>query len=254
MLSLTMVAEEYKVVYVNHGKVWLDKKEVVKGMVIDTDKNPKLTWTEDGQIIKVINTRNNRLHIITKEAVNKKGNSSLKDLLVQSKDLSIRGAMPMNHVMLAQKLNKKIALLQEINIGGIKRVSDKCFYFVQYQWNGEMVNKKIRTVKDGFGNDMLVLNSELYIIDDVQQKPFDTTMKLVCYEESPNGDTTVSVVVDEMVLCPSVGEHCRQYLASYAGSDLTAAEWYLLADQFLNVFYPEMAFFDTDLEKVIPAN
>lgn len=249
MLSLTAYADEYKVIYVNHGKVMVNKRAMTAGMVFDSDSS--ITWTEEGQLVKVMNCTTRRLQIITSESMLKSGASSLNDLLTQKKTLSSREGLPASQWAMANVLKGQNALFQEIRLKCLIPISEDRFYFAQYEWNDEVVNKKLRAEKDSSDNYYFILDSELYRIDGVQHAPFDLTMQLFLYDAKPGGDATTSIVAEDIQIMATVADSCRQYMQLYELDTLGEEDRTLLVEQYLQTYYPEINYFKADLESFL---
>ena len=89
MAAISVLADKYKVLYVNSPDIRIGANNAVIGNVF-TDRD-KIVWGNDRQAIKVLNLNTNRVIVLAAKALKKKNASSLYEYLTSTKHLSTRG-------------------------------------------------------------------------------------------------------------------------------------------------------------------
>ena len=88
MVACHVLADRFKVLYVNSTGIKIEAKNVSVGTVF-TDKD-KIVWSDDQQAMKVLNLNTNRIMVLAAKALKKKGVSSLYEYLTSTRHLSTR--------------------------------------------------------------------------------------------------------------------------------------------------------------------
>lgn len=181
----TILAETYKILFINTPTIKIGKSELKVGDTFNDDQLIK--WGSPKQAIKVLNTRNNKMRIIT--AVQAADSKSLKDYFVKTNRMSTRGNGFVDIEEMAQQLSTSFYLLDQVSFDEFLDVDDDHCFVMTYQASGE--TKEYKLVADG---GRVLITRDLFDGVDTTND-ITVTIKYIDLTEK-----TEQVVTDKMVI------------------------------------------------------
>ncbi|MEA3494652.1 MAG: hypothetical protein U9R42_01310 [Bacteroidota bacterium] len=174
--SFSFAQSKYKVIRVN-GTILIKKsgKELSSGLIFS--ENDELNFKTQHSKAAVINPKKGRM-ILTA------GNDgSSANFLPAMSNIASRGGIALNKIDLRNEFSGNILIINEYSSQVSSTsfpLSEKSFFFIRYQHNGEEINKQLT-----YNEDVLIINkSELLKIDNKAIEDFNKikSMKLYYYQ------------------------------------------------------------------------
>lgn len=235
---ITTGAENLKVMYINHGKVWADGKLLKLGDIISSES--KIQWGDNNQVIKVVDIDSHKVSVIPAKTLITGKMTSLAELLTQKQRLSSRDGILMNIQSMIDYFNQPIALMNSLCLEIGILIDDTHFFFIQYNHEGEVINKRLPV--EGH---RLCLNDEIFKIDGVPFPPVSLTTKLCYYEVEEQRITTIA---DQLTIKIEPRIICTEFLQPYLHEDYSRDELVEMLKDYCHIQFPNCLFDSTDLE------
>lgn len=230
-------AEELKVLYINHGKFWVDGKALYQGSQFSS--NAKIRWEDEKQIVKVVNIKSHKVSVISAKTLIMGKMTTLSELLIQKQRLSSRDGILINIQSLIDHFNKPIALMNSICVETGVLLDENHFFFLQYEYGGETINKKLP-----INDHCFCINNDIYTIDGVPFSPVSLTSKLCYYEVNEKRVTTIS---DSLSILIEPRKDCTSFLNQYSQDKLSVEELQEMAEDYCRLLYPYCLFEHADM-------
>jgi len=234
---LSSSAENLKVIYINHGKVWANGKQIRQNSIIDSEA--EIRWEDNQQVVKVIGMASHKMSVIPAKILITGKMTTMSELIVQKQRLSSRKGIFLNMHDIKTYFSRPIALLNSICIETALLQDETHFFFLQYEYNGEIINKKLPCKDKCF-----YLNDEIYKIDNIPFTPITLSTKLCYYEVE---EKRVSTVVDNMIIKVEPRESCTSFLKPIMNEDYTFEELIEMTEDYCKVLFPDCIIENGDL-------
>lgn len=171
----TQALDKYKIMYLSPSPLVIGDKEYNVGDIIDGSVSPK--WLTNRQAVKLKNLRTLKQERITAEQFTKSGKNNLSSFIIQTKTLGVRSGKISNIMDLNRCLSDTFYLIDTIEIPIKIPTDENHFFYASYEYNGEIINKRLRTNN----GKSIIFNRDIFSIDNVAIKPFDVTLSVYYY-------------------------------------------------------------------------
>lgn len=235
-IVLTAGANNLKVFYINQGKIWADGVSLKLNSLISSEA--RIRWEDDRQLFKVIDIETHKVTVVPAKTLITGKMTTISELLFQKQKLSSRNGIFMNIQDLKTFFNQSIALMNSICIETGVLLDDTHFFFLQFEHNGEIINKKL-PFKDHF----FYLNDDIYNIDGIPFPPVNISSKLLYYEVD---EMRVTTIADSMSILVEPREACTVFLQQYMKENLTSEELIEIAEDYCRILFPDCVFEQDD--------
>lgn len=155
-LSASAFADDFKLLFVNSGTVNIGGKDCKVGDVI-ADK-AIINWSSDKQAIKVQNTSNKSIKVLSAVQQKKEGFKSIFDFMTKTGHLSTRGDGLMGIEGLEEYLSDTFYLLDEEKVESMLETTDKAYFQVEFSVKGKSYTKKLKGDAKSFTLDAETFN------------------------------------------------------------------------------------------------
>lgn len=154
----TVLADNYRILLMNTKRVKIGNRSYKEGEVFSCKGEPKISWTNDKQAIKVMNLNTKEIWLFTKPKTNNIFDS-IWDFFVRLNPLSTRGIDTLEE--LGEELsNKTFILMDSIYIESPIPLDKTCHYYVVYKQNDKEVKKRLSTKDDCFVIDQTTISED----------------------------------------------------------------------------------------------
>lgn len=190
--TATASADEFKILYLTTPDITIGGKTLKIG---DTFAgNASINWTTPRQAMKVMNTSTKKQSLVVAEKYTGSKSADMDSYFVSSRQLSTRKGELINTLEMGVVLGESHYLLDSIEINTLLSVDNDRFFFASYDYNGEVINKKLKC-----DNGVLIFDRDLFTIDGKAIEPFDVTLN-VWYMDRTAG--TKTLLTDKMLILP----------------------------------------------------
>jgi len=224
-IVLTSGANNLKVFYINQGEIWADGVSLKLNSLISS--GARIRWEDDRQLFKVIDIETHKVTVVPAKTLITGKMTTISELLVQKQKLSSRNGIFMNIQDLKTFFNQSIALMNSICIETGVLLDDTHFFFLQFEHNGEIINKILP-----FKDNKFFLNDDIYKIDGVPFNPVNITSKLCYYEVDEKRVTTIA---DSLTIQIEPRKACALFLQQYMKEKLTNEELIEMAGDYFRI-------------------
>lgn len=163
-------AEKYKILYVSSpGSVSVSGQAKAKGDTLLSGDIIK--WKSAEQALKVVDLNSGKQRVIASTSANNKKNITLASYLLSSKKMATRDGEINTPEALAAALPDSLLLLDVIQIHCNIPQDDNRFFFINYDYNGERINKKLPAT---YG--LFTIDRSIFTIDGNVIAPFSTSV------------------------------------------------------------------------------
>lgn len=221
-------AENLKVLAINHGKVWADGKLLQQNSIFKSDA--KIRWEDNLQVVKVIGLESHKISVIPAKTLITGKMTTMSELIFQKQRLASRNGIFLNMQDIQAYFSSPIALMNSIAIETDILQDETHFFFLQYEYNGEIINKKLPTKEHCF-----FLNDEIYKIDDIPFSPITMVTKLCYYEVE---EMRVTTVVDNLTIQVEPRKACTTFLQPYLNDNLSNDELAEITEDYCQILFP----------------
>ena len=155
-LAASAFADDFKLLFVNSGTVNIGGKDCKVGDVI-ADK-AVINWSSDKQAIKVQNTSNKSIKVISAVQQKKEGFKSIFDFMTKTGHLSTRGDGLMGIEGLEEYLSNTFYLIDEEKVESMLETTGSSYFQVEFSVNGKSYTKKLKGDAKSFTLDAATFN------------------------------------------------------------------------------------------------
>lgn len=155
--STIVLADDYRILFINDNQIIVNGVIKKTGDVInDTDK---IMWSHDHQVIKVQNTKNGSVKIITAKQMNK--NNTIKDYYLKQNKLSTRDVVYYKGITsctledLANN-DQNLQLSDSLLISAELNLKEGDYVFITYEYE----NKKVEKQVEYSNNNILIVKTD----------------------------------------------------------------------------------------------
>lgn len=186
--------DRYKILFLNISPVEIGGK---KCQVSDTfNSDEVIEWTDERQVMKVLSLKSQKQSVIAAREFAQGRYKTLSSYFQQPKRLSTRDGAVMPVPQLMNYLADTFYLIDSIEVKTSLKTDDNHFFYAAYQYNGEIINKKLPTAGNGF-----VIDYSIYTIDGQSICPFETMLSLY-YMDAEKGERLL--LSDKFLLVPAL--------------------------------------------------
>jgi hypothetical protein len=229
-----------KIMFLEPSPVIIGGREYRKGDLFLSSEKPD--WLPK-QVMSVFNVATGKTQTLTEVLMEMSGNKTIWAYLTDSKRLSTREGKLLNNVELSAFFNRTIGMLERISVDAYLPVDSSRFYYVNYEYNGENINKKLPV-----NDNLIVIDRSIFIIDGVRKEPFNTKLKLYYY----NAETEhIRLLADSLTLNIISARKCRSFIDNYPYIKLENNDIKELIAEYLTFEYPSVFFQMHDIELFI---
>lgn len=193
IFALTVEAQQFKILHLTTPDVTIGGKSLKIGDVFDG--KAKIEWSAPRQAMKVLNTATKEQSLVVAEKYNQRKSKDIASYLVSSKQLSTRRGELINTMELGMALGDTFYLLDSLRIESKLPVDAKRFFFATFDYDGELINKKLQNDADG----AIIFDRQLFSVDGKPIEPFDVPLTIY-YLDQISG--TKTLITDSMLLLP----------------------------------------------------
>lgn len=242
-LALAMQAEQLLVLYVNSDSIKVDGKILKTGMTIDS--RSRIQWAKSGanQIVKVSGKKSHKVYILSSHTMTMNNHTTIEQSILQKKALASRSAALTNMQAISSFFNRRIAMLHGMNVEVASLLDDEHFFFLQYDREGEEMNKRIPS-----NGRCLIFNDDIFMIDGEMQPAVTRSYRMYYYDMS-NGLTTL--VSDSLTIDVSLREEASAFLASIPHGELKHDDVAELLTDYLHTRFPAVALVEEDVQNAV---
>lgn len=178
-------ADTYKVLYINHQRLWINGKEAKVG---DTfDDNAIVRWTAERQAMRVYNLTCKKQMLMVANTLTPKG-STVKDILTARKHLStysrLESARPNLYQLMQGMFENHYDMMGAVEIPCPDTLDISNGYFrATYQYGDTRITQKLHREKG-----VVIIDNSLFIVGEKQLEPHDVIIDIDYVDES-NGST-----------------------------------------------------------------
>lgn len=230
-------AENLKVLDINHGTVRVNGKQLQKGSQFNS--KAKIVWSDNKQIIKVINIESHKINIYAAQIFKVAQMSSIDELLFQKQRLSSRDGILMNVHDFANFFNCDIALMQSFSMETGYTFDDSHFLFLQYDYLGEKINKRLQCEMH-----TVLFNDSIFYVDGKPIEKTVLTTKLFYYDVI---NEQITLLADNFTIHITPRWTCQSFLDTILDNNLSIAELSELAYDYCRITFPDIKFLPVDM-------
>ncbi|MDR1225238.1 MAG: hypothetical protein LBL07_20510 [Tannerella sp.] len=239
--NISLPAQTMKITFLTPEPVRIGDRERFKGDSFLPSE--EITWKTPDQVMKAFDTQTNKIRVITASLMKTAGKKTVMDYLTGTKRMSVRSGKLLNQVELSSFFNRSIGVLERFAVEAFLPVDQEHFYYVNYEYEGELVNKKLPV-----NGQSIVIDRSIFTIDGVRKEPFNVNLKLYYYDAA----TEQSRLLAEYLMLNVVsGKSCRDFMAAYSKSGLDTEALNDLVAEYLAVHNPEIYFQPEDIESFV---
>ena len=180
--------ERYKILFLNTGSVKVDNRMLRVGDTLLS--NQRISWSNEQQAMKVLNLSNKNQRVLVANKSMLKSKSSIADVLLSRHSLSTRDGALNSIFQLKEYLGREILLTDSFKLDVSFVVDDQHYFFIAYQYNNELIYKKLPVQHNSF-----IIDRSIFIIDGTPITAFSTPIRIYFQ----NGDSR-EMVSDECKL------------------------------------------------------
>lgn len=234
-------ADNLKVLTINHGILRADGQIVKAGSQFDS--KARIDWDDDSQVMKVINMTSHDVSVYAARLFKISHKSSIEELLVQKHNLSSRDGVLMNPLDFANFFNRNIALMNAFSVNTGYSFDEQHFLFLQYDYNGEMINKKLTCREHS-----VMFDDNIFCIDGKPIEPTLLKASLFFYDCINN---QMLLLADNIMFHVAPRKTCLSFINFYCGTDISLEELSELTIEYCNITYPDIVFLPSDIDSFI---
>ncbi len=146
---VSMRADNYKILWMNTSAIKIGNKICRKGSTF-SDRSI-VAWKRPGQAIKAQNLRTKEIDLFVEPAFKMHKSKSILEYYIRTNHMSTREVPPTpEELKCSKRLNSMFYMLDEIHIRCIVPKDNNTYYYIRYEQNGKIHEKKLLTDKDGF--------------------------------------------------------------------------------------------------------
>ena len=135
-LSITLLADNYKILQMNAPSVKIGNQQCKVGNVFSDES--LISWTNEKQAIKAKNLQTQQIKLFIAKAFANIEAKSVKDYFLKNSHLSTRGGI-VSFSDLAEELSDTLYLYDVIQIESPVKIDSISSYLISYEQNGEKV-------------------------------------------------------------------------------------------------------------------
>lgn len=135
-LSMTLLADNYKILQMNTSSVKIGNKMYKTGDIFP-DSDP-ISWTNDNQAIKAMNLYTKQIKLFAAKVFKDIEAKSIKDYFLKNSHLSTRGGVA-SFSDLREELSDTLYLYDIMQIESPVKIDSLSSYLISYEQNGEKV-------------------------------------------------------------------------------------------------------------------
>ena len=135
-LSMTLIADNYKILQMNTQSVKIGNKQYKTGDVFP-DSDP-ISWANDKQAIRTMNLNTKQIKLFAAKVFKDIEAKSIKDYFLKNSHLSTRGGV-VTFSDLTEELSDTIYLYESVQIESPVKIDSISSYLISYELNGEKV-------------------------------------------------------------------------------------------------------------------
>lgn len=174
LLSCLLADCKCIVIQLNCTSVIVSGHEVHKGDTIP--KGSTVEWRDERQAMRLLDVKTKRQYMLTAKMF-ANNRMKIEDALIATKQLSSRSYKPSTISDLSISIPDSIFVLHEALIPCGMKTDDNRFFFVQYLYKGESINKRLSTSEDG-----IILDEKLLYVDGIRIDASDIIMDMYYYD------------------------------------------------------------------------
>ncbi len=135
-LSMTLIADNYKILQMNTQSVKIGNKQYKTGDIFP-DSDP-ISWANDKQAIRTMNLNTKQIKLFAAKVFKDIEAKSIKDYFLKNSHLSTRGGV-VTFSDLTEELSDTIYLYESVQIESPVKIDSISSYLISYELNGEKV-------------------------------------------------------------------------------------------------------------------
>lgn len=190
-MTFNMQAQEYKVVHVNGNIVAKStQKSLARGTAFNTSE--KFQYKTVNARAVVINTQAGKRFILKGSASTGYANANLTPSMG---NISSRAGALNNRLDLKSHFDGKYVIIGQLEVvinNAVFPMSDTQFFYINYIYNSENINKKL----DHHGDTLIINKDSLLMVDGKPIKNEDITEMKLMYYTKKNGKVTLITISD----------------------------------------------------------
>ena len=163
--------ERYKILFLNTGTVKVGNRILSVGDTLLS--NQRISWSNEKQAMKVleVNSKIQRVLVANKNML--KSKSSIEDVLLSKHSLSTRDGALNSIFQLKEYLGGEILLTDSYKLDVSFTVDEQHYFFVAYQYNNELIYKKLPVQQNSF-----IIDRSIFVIDGTLITAFSTPIRI----------------------------------------------------------------------------